>query len=108
MHLRLLNLMVSLLSIFALAPVALVRAAAVQVNLQAITPLSSAQIDTFAPFTHFASAAYCDPSKTTTWTCGGAFIDCSTLEAVLLKRCSHSQLSSGPRLSTGCGWRRRH
>ncbi|KAI0058955.1 lipase [Artomyces pyxidatus] len=32
--------------------------------------LSQPQITTFRPFTLFASAAYCDPSKTLTWTCG--------------------------------------
>ncbi|KAF8470270.1 lipase [Russula ochroleuca] len=62
--------MISLLFLFALASLALVRATAVNVNRQAITLLSSAQIDAFAPFTHLAGAAYCDPSTTKTWTCG--------------------------------------
>ncbi|KAI0047137.1 lipase class 3 family protein [Auriscalpium vulgare] len=37
---------------------------------QSITTLSTAQISTFKPFTFFASAAYCDPSVTLTWSCG--------------------------------------
>ncbi|KAI0258631.1 lipase [Gloeopeniophorella convolvens] len=41
---------------------------------QAITTLSPAQVAAFKPFTYFASAAYCSPSTTLTWTCGS---DCS-------------------------------
>ncbi|KAI0258660.1 lipase [Gloeopeniophorella convolvens] len=37
---------------------------------QSITTLSSAQIAAFAPFTHFASTAYCSPSTTINWSCG--------------------------------------
>ncbi|KXN85765.1 Lipase [Leucoagaricus sp. SymC.cos] len=37
---------------------------------QAITTLTSAQINTFTPFTHFASTAYCNPSTTSNWSCG--------------------------------------
>jgi len=32
--------------------------------------LSTAQIDTFSPFTHYASTAYCPASETLTWSCG--------------------------------------
>ncbi|KAI0249660.1 lipase [Lactifluus subvellereus] len=60
--------MVLLQSVFAVAFVGLVRAASVK--RQAITTLSSTQIDAFAPFTHFASGAYCNPSTTITWKCG--------------------------------------
>jgi len=35
-----------------------------------ITPLSPSEIAPFAPFTHFASTAYCNPSTTLNWTCG--------------------------------------
>lgn len=35
-----------------------------------ITALSTSQISTFKPFTHYASTAYCQPSTTLTWTCG--------------------------------------
>ncbi|KAF8508908.1 lipase [Gautieria morchelliformis] len=35
-----------------------------------VTAVSSAQINTFTPYTSFASAAYCDPSKTINWSCG--------------------------------------
>jgi len=98
--------MVWLLSVIALASVALVHATPVEVKRQAITTLSSTQVDTFALYTHFASAAYCHPSITRTWNCGGAFAHCSSFEKhASLKRCSHSQLPSGPRLSTGRSWR---
>lgn len=75
--------MVWLLSLVALASIVLVRATpiAVKRQLEAITTLSSSQINAFAPFTNFAFAAYCNPSTTRTWTCGGTFIYLSTLEA---------------------------
>lgn len=38
---------------------------------QSITTLSTAQISAFKPFTFFASAAYCQPSTTINWSCGG-------------------------------------
>lgn len=38
-----------------------------------VTTLSPAQINEFAPFTHFASTAYCNPSTTINWSCGGEF-----------------------------------
>ena len=38
---------------------------------QSITALSSAQISAFKPFTFFASAAYCQPTATINWSCGG-------------------------------------
>ena len=38
---------------------------------QSITALSAAQISSFKPFTFFASAAYCEPSTTINWSCGG-------------------------------------
>jgi hypothetical protein len=69
--------MIRLLSLFALAFVELVHAAAVRVKRQDITTLSSTQIAGFAPFTHLASAAYCNPSLTKNWDCGGAFTRCS-------------------------------
>jgi hypothetical protein len=67
------KLMVWLLSVFALASVVLVHTTPVKVKPQDITTLNSTQIAKFAPFTHFASAAYCHPSTTRTWNCGGAF-----------------------------------
>ena len=68
------GVMVQLLSLFALASVELVHATAARVKRQEITALSPTQIAGFAPFTHFASAAYCNPSSTINWSCGGAFI----------------------------------
>ncbi|KAN0121614.1 Alpha/Beta hydrolase fold [Russula decolorans] len=62
--------MVLLLSLFALASIELVHATAVRVKRQDITTLDSTQIAGFAPFTHFASAAYCNPSLTRNWDCG--------------------------------------
>ncbi|KAF8997861.1 Alpha/Beta hydrolase protein [Cyathus striatus] len=35
-----------------------------------ITALPKAQIQPYKPFTHFASAAYCQPSNTLAWNCG--------------------------------------
>ncbi|KAF8893961.1 Alpha/Beta hydrolase protein [Infundibulicybe gibba] len=37
-----------------------------------VTPLSSAELSSLAPFTQFARAAYCPTSKLTGWTCGDA------------------------------------
>ncbi|KAI0684506.1 Alpha/Beta hydrolase protein [Cytidiella melzeri] len=37
---------------------------------QAISPLSASAIAAFAPYTHYASTAYCTPSTTLTWSCG--------------------------------------
>lgn len=55
-------------SVFALVLVGLINAA--EVKRQAITPLSSSQMASFAPFTHFASTAYCNSSTTVNWSCG--------------------------------------
>ncbi|KAF5352567.1 hypothetical protein D9756_006170 [Leucocoprinus leucothites] len=37
---------------------------------QSITALTTSQINTFTPFTRFASTAYCNPSTTSNWSCG--------------------------------------
>ena len=37
---------------------------------QSITAISTAEIETFKPFTFFASAAYCQPANTLAWNCG--------------------------------------
>ncbi|KAK2462711.1 hypothetical protein APHAL10511_005229 [Amanita phalloides] len=37
---------------------------------QSIAPISISQINAFTPYTHFASTAYCLPSKTIDWSCG--------------------------------------
>jgi len=53
--------------------VAIASVSAIPVELskrQAITALSSTQIQGFDPFTHFASTAYCNPSSTISWSCG--------------------------------------
>ena len=89
--------MVRLLVLLALASVELVRATAVGVKRQDnedIITLNSAQIDTFTPFTRFASAAYCNPSLIRNWNCGGAFAHSPhplsiCLDVVLLERRSH-------------------
>ena len=57
-------------SAFVLVLVGLVHADAVKPPV--VTPLSPIQIASFSAFTNFASAGYCDPSTTATWTCGGA------------------------------------
>ncbi len=38
---------------------------------QSVTTLTSAQVSAFKPYTFYASASYCQPSTTLTWTCGG-------------------------------------
>ncbi|KAI0249662.1 Alpha/Beta hydrolase protein [Lactifluus subvellereus] len=60
--------MLRLQSALAVAFAGLARAAFVR--RQAITPLSTAQINAYAPFTHFAAAAYCGPSVELGWGCG--------------------------------------
>ncbi|KAH9017205.1 lipase class 3 family protein [Lactarius pseudohatsudake] len=55
-------------SSFALVLAGLAHAAVVKT--QDITSLSTSQISPFAPFTHFASTAYCKPSTTLNWSCG--------------------------------------
>ena len=57
-------------SAFALVLSGLVHAAAIK--RQAITSLTSTQIASYTPFTHFASTAYCNASTTINWSCGGA------------------------------------
>ncbi|KAK0501700.1 lipase [Armillaria luteobubalina] len=37
---------------------------------QSVTTLTSAQVSAFHPYTSYASAGYCQPSTTLTWTCG--------------------------------------
>ncbi|KAI9440866.1 Alpha/Beta hydrolase protein [Lactarius indigo] len=37
---------------------------------QSISPLSPDQVFSFAPFTHFAAAAFCDPLLILSWSCG--------------------------------------
>lgn len=39
-------------------------------TLAGITPLTSTQVKAFTPYTYYASAGYCKPSVTKTWTCG--------------------------------------
>ena len=34
------------------------------------TPMTSAQVDALTPYTYYASAGYCNPSVTQSWTCG--------------------------------------
>ena len=39
-------------------------------TLAGITPMTSTQVHAFKPYTYYASAGYCNPSVTKTWTCG--------------------------------------
>ena len=41
---------------------------------QSITALSTSQITSYRPYTHFASTAYCKPSVTVNWSCGGQYL----------------------------------
>ncbi|VDC00963.1 unnamed protein product [Peniophora sp. CBMAI 1063] len=52
----------------ALIPHAL--AISVPAKRQSITPLSTAQIDAFTPYSNFAAAAYCTAAQTADWDCG--------------------------------------
>ncbi|GLB37516.1 putative lipase (class 3) [Lyophyllum shimeji] len=47
-------------------------AAPTALESRSVSPLSAADLATFAPYTQFARAAYCDTSKLTGWTCGEA------------------------------------
>ena len=46
---------------------------------QFITTLSSAEIEVFKPYTFYAAVAYCQPSLTFSWKCGGLCSGCSFL-----------------------------
>lgn len=39
-------------------------------DVDAVTAMSSTQVNAFTPYTYYASAGYCNPSVTETWTCG--------------------------------------
>ena len=43
---------------------------AVDVLLAGVTAMTSAQVNALTPYTYYASAGYCNPSVTRTWTCG--------------------------------------
>ena len=45
---------------------------------QDITTLSQAQIEEFKPYSLYAAAAYCYPSNTLTWSCGGPYHELSS------------------------------
>ena len=63
--------MVALAVLAALVPRVL--AATVPVKRQAITTLSTTQVDFFTPYSNFAAAAYCTPAQTADWGCGSAW-----------------------------------
>ena len=41
---------------------------------QALTGLSSTQVESFRPYSLYAAAAYCQPSQTLSWSCGGTYL----------------------------------
>ena len=47
---------------------------------QSIAALSASQVSTYKPYTYFASAAYCNPTQTKAWNCGGG---CTLLSKLL-------------------------
>ncbi|KAF8555827.1 alpha/beta-hydrolase [Imleria badia] len=51
---------------------AAVHASPALVSRQSITALTTSQIDAFTSYTYFASAAYCTPSTTLSWSCGAS------------------------------------
>src|SRR6266702_6525183 len=62
---------------FALVLAGLVHTAAVWRQGPVIVPLSPSKIASYAPFTHFASTAYCNPFTTINWS-----YDCASLAAL--------------------------
>ncbi|KAF5379874.1 hypothetical protein D9757_007206 [Collybiopsis confluens] len=59
-----------LLSFVVLGALGLTFGNPVELNRRAVTPISSAELASFAPYTQFARATYCDGFQT--WTCGAA------------------------------------
>ena len=49
--------------------------AAPTLEARTITTLTAAQISAYKPYSFYASAAYCNPSNTLAWNCGGNVID---------------------------------
>ena len=41
---------------------------------RSITTLTAAQVSAYKPYSFYASAAYCNPSNTVAWNCGGNVI----------------------------------
>jgi hypothetical protein len=60
---------------------------------QSITTLSTAQINAFTPYTWFASTAYCSPSTTLAWSCGGAASTSPVRDAHALTYCMYLDTS---------------
>ncbi|KAH0836865.1 Alpha/Beta hydrolase protein [Lanmaoa asiatica] len=54
----------------ALLGVVVVQASPALFGRQSITALTTTQIDTFTPYTYYASAGYCTPTQTLAWNCG--------------------------------------
>jgi hypothetical protein len=71
-----LSSILSLLAIFGLA-----HASAVN-KRQDTTVLSSEEIEAFRPYTLYAATAYCDPSQTLAWSCGGLCLGRSMLLSI--------------------------
>lgn len=45
--------------------------APVGISARDVQTLTAEEFDALTPYTEFARAAYCDPSLTADWTCGG-------------------------------------
>ncbi|PPQ83026.1 hypothetical protein CVT24_011178 [Panaeolus cyanescens] len=60
----------STLVVSLLASVASVTAFPLLEKRQSITTLTTAQVNSYNPFAYYVSAAYCEPAKVKTWTCG--------------------------------------
>ena len=52
------------------------------IERQDFSNLTIAQIDVFTPYTWFAAAAFCQPSETLTWSCGGQYCPCDRAKRV--------------------------
>ncbi|KAL7277102.1 hypothetical protein ACG7TL_008947 [Trametes sanguinea] len=61
--------LLSLLAVCLVAPASALPAPAKQ-RRQSIIALAQAQVTAFRPYTHYASAGYCQPAATVAWNCG--------------------------------------
>lgn len=55
---------------FILSALAIVQASPSLTKRQSVTTLTTAQVDSYTPYTWYASTAYCNPTNTLAWNCG--------------------------------------
>jgi hypothetical protein len=82
----------ALLSVFGLA-----RAAAVTKRQDgSLTDLSSAESESFRPYTLYAAAAYCQPSLTSSWSCGGVYLGAFGISELMFFTTAPEKCTSNP------------